>query len=93
MKNLRILYNSFLLSKKQKNYDFLNLGFLRSLKEKKFYNFKFMYFPFFFFIKKKNSFFKTILSNYVSYKNIINNKLFVYNNYYIKFFVELYYNK
>jgi hypothetical protein len=52
-----------------------------------------MYFPFFFFIKKRNSFFKTILSNYSNYQNTLDNRLFFFNNYYIKIFIELYYNK
>lgn len=92
VKNLRIFYNSLSLNKQQRNNNFLNLGFLQSLKKQS-NDFKFMYFPFFFIIKKKNKFFKNILSNYSSYSNIIDNKLFFHNNYYIKFFIELYYNK
>ena len=92
VKNLRVFYNSFLFDKSKKNNNFLNLKYLYSL-NKKSDSFKFMYFPFFFFIKKRNSFFKSILSNYLNYQNILDNRLFFFNNYYIKFFIELYYNK
>jgi small subunit ribosomal protein S2 len=90
VKNLRIFYNSF--DKNKKNNNFLNLKYLYNL-NKKLDNLKFMYFPFFFFIKKRNSFFKTILSNYSNYQNTLDNRLFFFNNYYIKIFIELYYNK
>jgi hypothetical protein len=91
-KNLRVFYNSFLFNKKGKNYKFLNLGFFYKFKSL-FYRFRFMYFPFFFFIKKRAAFYKSTKKRYSTYSNGVEHKLFFYKKNYIKFFVELYYNK
>jgi hypothetical protein len=91
-KNLRIFYNSFLLNKKGRNYKFLNLGFFYKFKNL-FYNYRLMYFPFFFFVKKRAAFYKSTKNRYSTYSNSVAHKLFFYKNNYIKFFVELYYNK
>jgi hypothetical protein len=91
-KNLRVFYNSFLFNKKGKNYKFLNLGFYYKLKSL-FYSFRLMYFPFFFFIKKRAAFYKSTKNRYSVYSNSLELKLFFYKNNYIKLFVELYYNK
>lgn len=95
MKNLRVFYNTFKIEKKKKNFNFLSLSHFKSLALKNHYykNFKYLYFPFFFFIKKKRSFFKSILRNYVNFNNVVNNKLNFFCGYYIKIFIELYYNK
>jgi hypothetical protein len=92
VKNLRVLYNSFLFNKKGENYKFLNLGFFYKFKSL-FYHFRFMYFPFFFFIKKRAAFYKSTKRRHSAYSNNIERKLFFCKDHYIKLFVELYYNK
>jgi len=90
MKSLRIVYNTFNVNKK--NFKFLNLKFFQNF-EKSNYKFKIFYFPFFFFLKKRNVFYKTNLSNHASFSGRVKNILFFSKKRFLKFFVELYYNK
>jgi hypothetical protein len=90
IKGLRIIYNTFNVNKK--NFKFLNLKFFQNFKKLR-YKFKFFYFPFFFFLKKKSVFYKTNLSNHTSFSNRLKNILFFSKKRFLKFFVELYYNK
>ena len=67
------------------------------IKNFKFFNLKYFFFPYFFFIKKRNTFYKQRKFKVSKLSNNFSNKLFLnyYNkfNFYIKKFIELYYNK
>jgi len=104
LKYSRIFYNTFLFKKISK-YIFLDLAFSHTRSNRKLLRFsnlkKYAFFPFYFFIKKRRSFFKSQRKDYSFYSDNIQNKFFLnyYNKrfinkfIYVKAFIELYYNK